>query len=345
MASDIVQQGAHGHMPTSFSSKYSFANHSALPDSNPPKSPNQPAAMPSETPPSRPPAAPSPSQDAGLVPDITLAAKNTERIRSPPLDPQAWEVDTLEPEVAMKMLARCVQAISRITGDVPPTPPIAITPRTLTSEMVKESLRGHRRTFSRPGTPMAHEDIKKPGFENLTVGAPEAEADEPSTADVTATSEPPQLQQLTIARKFFCKKPPALGLEAYLTRLHKFCPMSTAVYLAAGGYIHKLCIEEKLVPATNRTVHRLLLGSLRIAMKALEDLRYSQERFAVVGGVKQSELATLEVSLCYLLNFDLQANSATLMRRMNGLLQAAQLPGGFGMETMKLTLPVLTPKG
>jgi hypothetical protein len=99
--------------------------------------------------------------------------------------------------------------------------------------------------------------------------------------------------------------------------------MSTAVYLAAGAYIYKLCVEDKLVPVTPRTVHRLTLASLRVAMKALEDLRYPQHRFAGVGGVRESELRLLEISLCYLTDFDLQVDNEMLYRKAVGLQQAA----------------------
>jgi len=100
--------------------------------------------------------------------------------------------------------------------------------------------------------------------------------------------------------------------------------MSTGVYLAAGVYIYKLGVEEKLVPITSRTMHRLVLASLRVAMKALEDLRYPQERFAGVGGVRQHELRTLEISLCYLTDFELQVSNDMLYQKTIALQQAAE---------------------
>lgn len=78
-------------------------------------------------------------------------------------------------------------------------------------------------------------------------------------------------------------------------------------------------------------------------MKALEDLRYSQERFSVVGGVKQEELRALEVSLCYLTDFELQVNHDMLQLRMNGLLQAAGIDQS--MDSMQLHLPVRAKPG
>jgi cyclin-like protein len=289
-----------------------------------------------------PPAPPSPSQDAGLVPELAQPNIQVAKLPSPASHYTDWNADTISPETAMKMLSRSVEGLAQATGEVPPTPPISRRPLTPVKpegdQDGQNHARGHRRTLSRPGTPMSSNDIKKPDFTSLDVGTPEAEPDEPAAGDIVVESaEVAHLQQLVIARKFFCKTPPNVSIEAYLTRLQRYCPMSTAVYLAAGSYIHRLCVEDKLVPATRRTVHRLVLASLRVAMKALEDLRYSQERFSVVGGVRQDELRSLEVSLCYLTNFELQVNHDAMQKRMSGLLQA----GGLGQrkENMQLRIP------
>ena len=135
-------------------------------------------------------------------------------------------------------------------------------------------------------------------------------------------------------------------LEKYMRRLQKYCPMSTAVWLAAGTYIFRLCVEDRLVPCTARTVHRLVLGSLRVAMKALEDLRYPQDRFAGVGGVRDTELHFLEIAICYLTDFDLQVSNDRLYRKMLAFQQAAfqaslisrQIPA----NEMKLRIPMRT---
>jgi Cyclin len=297
-----------------------------------------------------PPPPPNPSEDAGLIPQIA-SPLNTSQIPSPPIASVLWDANSIRPEVAMKMLCRSVQALAAATGDVPPTPPIPrpVTPRQ--SPRIKGSgtgrSQGHKRSSSRPATPVPDSDIKAPNFRNVDVGSPEACFSEPAAAydsDVGADAPPPHIQQEAIARKFFSKAPSPVSLEDYLARLQRYCPMSTAVYLAAGVYIHKLAVEDKLVPVTARTIHRLVLASLRVAMKALEDLRYPQHRFAGVGGVKESELRLLEISLCYLTNFELQVDNETLYKKTIGLQQAAMqanMMRGRWQDTanMRLRLP------
>lgn len=220
----------------------------------------------------------------------------------------------------MKMFCRSLQALALVSGDIPPTPPIS---RPGTPKSRQAWMEGRARSTSRPATPVPSIDMKAPTFQGVIVGSPEAHVSEPFPGDIGADAEPARLQQAATARRFFCKKPPNVALNDYAIRLQRYCPMSTAVWLAAGVYIYKLSVVEKLVPITNRTIHRLVLASLRVAMKALEDLRYHHERFAGVGGVSVRELKTLEISLCYLLDFDLQVNSDMLYNKNLSLQKAA----------------------
>jgi hypothetical protein len=259
----------------------------------------------------------------------------------------------MQPETAMKMLGRFVQALANANGEIPPTPPINRTPsssrlaelRAAENGGGKENVRRHhRRTSSRPATPVPSDDIKAPSFQRVDVGSPEACEKEPVTPVIGENAIEAHAELQAIARKFFCRVPPPVTLEQYLARLQRYCPMSTAVWLAAGTYIYRLCIEDRFVPCTSRTVHRLVLGSLRVAMKALEDLRYPQDRFAGVGGVKESELHYLEIAVCYLTDFDLQVSNDRLYRKMLAFQQAAfqaslisrQIP----TNEMKLRIPM-----
>ncbi|KAK8159854.1 cyclin-domain-containing protein [Phyllosticta citrichinensis] len=262
------------------------------------------------------PAPPNPSSDAGVIPKISTPDRNAP---SPPAE-AAWDPATMRPETAMKMLCRAVMALASVAGDIPPTPPISLpgTPRRVSMETPGTRSRSN----SRPATPVPSDDLRAPTFRGIEIGSPEAHAHEPSARDVGHGAEPVHKQQSAIARKFFSKSPPPIALHEYLVRLQRYCPMSTAVYLAAGAYILKLAVEDRVVPLTSRTVHRLVLGTLRVAMKALEDLRYPQQRFAGVGGVRETELHKLEISVCYLLDFELQVTQESLYMKTMALQQA-----------------------
>ena len=241
--------------------------------------------------------------------------------------PKGKDIDvfTLPAIAALKMLCSSVEELVLITGDVPPTPPISH-PATPTRSLTPAPPFDH----NKENTPLPQDtsnketagttpfnrkysavDAEAVPVTKTPIGSPEAHPTEPlhATSDYP---EPMAIQHQAITRKFYSKKAPPISLEEYLLRLHKYCPMSTAVYLATALYIHRLAITERIIPVTVRNCHRLLLAGLRVAMKALEDLSYPHRRFSKVGGVTETELGRLEISFCFLTNFDLRVSEEML---------------------------------
>lgn len=155
---------------------------------------------------------------------------------------------------------------------------------------------------------------------------------------VGADSQPLNLQHGAITRKFYSKNEPPISINQYLVRLHQFCPMSSAVYLATSLYIHRLAVEERVIPVTRRNAHRLVLAGLRVAMKALEDLSYPHTKFAKVGGVSEGELARLEISFCFLTGFELVVGEELLQGHWEALRNGNAQAVLDNMEPPTLTL-------
>ena len=129
------------------------------------------------------------------------------------------------------------------------------------------------------------------------------------------TTEDPgrdRLQQGFLSKRFLSKREPPITLRNYLQRLHKYCPMSTAVYLATSLYLTRMVTIDQVIGLNPRNVHRLLLAGLRVAMKAVEDLSYPHSRVAKVGGVTERELSRLEISFCFLVDFELRVDARML---------------------------------
>ncbi|KAK5118523.1 hypothetical protein LTR62_003038 [Meristemomyces frigidus] len=227
------------------------------------------------------------------------------------LEHERWDITSISGLAALRMLAHALQVLADAMGDVPPTPPV-----------------------SRPVTPVA-DDTKLRRTSSpetscsMIIGSPEAHPHEPITVTVGADAENTTVQRIAIARRFFSKTAPPFTLIDYLLRLHNFCPHSSGVYLTTAVYCHRLCVADILVPATSRTIHRLALAAIRIAAKAVEDNKWTQERYAKVGGVSRVQLMNLEVSLCFLLDFELGVDREMLAQKMF-LLQEA---GRQGLST------------
>ena len=260
------------------------------------------------------PAAPRPSADQGMQIPVPRIGED---LGEPP-EGLEMDVFTLSPIAALKMLCSFVDDLVQITGDVPPTPPVSLpsSPKVQILHAEKEYVIGpgrqhENRVSRRRSSCSGSEELDGIQIRKTPIGSPEAGPTEPFHI-VGSNMEPLYIQHGAITRKFYSKKPPPIALEEYLLRLHRYCPMSTAVYLATSLYVHRLAIVERIIPVTGRNAHRLLLAGLRVAMKALEDLSYPHARFSKAGGVSEAELGRLEVSFCFLTNFELKVDEAML---------------------------------
>ncbi|KAK2040882.1 cyclin-domain-containing protein, partial [Colletotrichum somersetense] len=235
--------------------------------------------------------------------------------KSPPNVPENDDVFKLSPRSAMKLLSDGIEALVRITGDIPPTPPPTSPTLPNMRGMAAEkalirsnSEKNLARMLQEAEVAMSHShpSPRRPTTASRTRGSggsssqpidgvhlrqtqsptptPPTRPPEPYII-IGENSQPLNLQHSAITRKFYSKKPPPIDIEDYLARIHRFCPMSTAVYLATSLYIHRLAVDERTIPVTKRNAHRLVLAGLRVAMKALEDLSYPHSKMAKVGGV------------------------------------------------------------
>lgn len=184
------------------------------------------------------------------------------------------------------------------------------------------------------GVRLKHDSLRRT---NPSSSAPNLHPPEPYIV-VGADSQPLNLQHGAITRKFYSKNEPPISVNQYLQRLHQFCPMSTAVYLATSLYIHRLAVEERAIPVTRRNAHRLVLAGLRVAMKALEDLSYPHTKIAKVGGVSEVELARLEISFCFLAGFELVVGEEILKKHWQVLREGKVQRMIDGMEVPLLKL-------
>lgn len=364
--------------------------------------------------PQSPPPPPKPSTDPVLV--IQPPRPDLQPITSPQLNAQPDDIFKVPALAALKLLSSGVEALVRITGDIPPTPP-PMTPhipnmRSMQAE--KESIvrnysekslarlrdqelemarqiqdAGHtpgpagtlpddQSTISPPSSQQSPAGpvlaVPKP-TRTATLSVPGLQAPAPQPIDgvrlrptpspepssfvpppppsstpepyvvIGANSQPLNMQHNAITRKFYSKKPPPIGISDYLLRIHRFCPMSTAVYLATSLYIHRLAVDERAVAVTKRNAHRLLLAGLRVAMKALEDLSYPHAKVAKVGGVSEMELARLEISFCFLCGFELVVGAGLLQDHWTNMKNGADLSrigaGGDGPQG-RMPLPGLS---
>ncbi|KAI4868991.1 cyclin-domain-containing protein [Hypoxylon rubiginosum] len=304
------------------------------------------------TTPTSPPPPPIPSAD----PKLLFQARTPPPLHAAP-SPSSHDLFKLTPIAALKLLGAGIESLVRVTGDIPPTPPPTSPTIPNMRGMQREKaeivrthseknlarLREQAEAQAQAGAQAAVQATASQPIDGVRLRqtptpSPPKNTPEPYIV-IGADSQPINLQHSAITRKFFSKQPPPISIEDYLLRIHRFCPMSTAVYLATSFYIFRLAVEERAIPVTRRNCHRLLLAGLRVAMKALEDLSYPHAKIARVGGVSEIELARLEISFCFLTGFELVIGEETLRRHWETLKQNHRLSAD--------TIPTLkaAPKG
>ncbi|KAJ5591739.1 uncharacterized protein N7459_002108 [Penicillium hispanicum] len=204
---------------------------------------------------------------------------------SQPLVHCATDVFDISPDVSLQLLCNNIEKLNAFAAETPPS----------------------TASYHSPSTSIGSETPTDEECSIKSVGLHCGEAEDGDMGKEEA------FQLVMLSRKFLSKKVPPIPLRDYLQRLHRYCPSSTAVYLATSFYITRMTLVEKVLRVTPKNMHRLVLAGLSVATKALEDLSYPHSRVAKVGGVSEQELSKLEISFCFLANFELRVDAEVLM--------------------------------
>jgi len=106
-----------------------------------------------------------------------------------------------------------------------------------------------------------------------------------------------------INEPLYSKLIPALSLEKYLIRIIKYTEVENNILIVAYLYIIKLIKKENFILSINN-IYRLLLGSVVLAKKVLEDLKYNNSYYCEIGGISLQEFNKIEFSLFVRLNYE-----------------------------------------
>lgn len=302
-----------------------------------------------------PPHPPKPSIDPGLAAILGRSKRPlfTDEVTSTTIDSLSHDISEVPAAAVLDLLSKNIEALVRMTGDIPPTPPPTspTVPHMRGMQAEKEDIvRSHSEknlallaatAAAAAATGSAKDEgigkeksLESQVIDGVQLRSQAATGTSGSIASSATSSgldarepyivhganaQPLNTQHAAMTRKFYSKKPPPISITAYLARIHQYCPMSTAVYLATSLYIQRLAVIERAIAVTARNVHRLLLAGLRVAMKALEDKAYSMSKMAKVGGVSEVELARLEINFCFLTGFELVCGPRVLTEQWDRL--------------------------
>ena len=101
----------------------------------------------------------------------------------------------------------------------------------------------------------------------------------------------------------YSKMIPVLSIKKFLIRIVKYTEAENNTLIVAYLYIIKLIKIENFILSLNN-IYRLLLGSVVLAKKFLEDINYNNLYYCEIGGMPVQELNNIEFSLFVRINFD-----------------------------------------
>ncbi|KAI5062205.1 hypothetical protein GOP47_0022744 [Adiantum capillus-veneris] len=104
---------------------------------------------------------------------------------------------------------------------------------------------------------------------------------------------------------------PNISVSKYLRRIYRYTSCSPSCFVLGFVYIDQLVHKHPDFPIVWLNIHRLLLTSIMVATKFLDDLHHNNAFYAKVGGISVLELNNLELDFLFKLKFQLQVTPVT----------------------------------
>nr|XP_043626602.1 cyclin-U2-1-like [Erigeron canadensis] len=133
-------------------------------------------------------------------------------------------------------------------------------------------------------------------------------------------------------RVFDCNETPDMTIQSYLERIFRYTRAGPSVYVVAYVYIDRFCRSLPEFRITAHNVHRLLITTIMVASKYVEDMNYRNSYFARVGGITTKEMNTLELEFLFLMNFKMHVNVSVFESYCCHLEREVSIGGGYHIE-------------
>eukprot|EP01018_Ginkgo_biloba_P024855 Gb_27223 [translate_table: standard] len=131
---------------------------------------------------------------------------------------------------------------------------------------------------------------------------------------------------------FSATQVPAMSIHRYLQRMFKYAHCSPSVFVVSYAYIDRLIEMNPGFLITSLNVHRLLITSVMVATKFLDDLHYRNSYYAKVGGLTTPELNDLEIEFVFKLRFRLHVTVSVFESYCSHLEREVAMGGGYQIE-------------
>lgn len=107
---------------------------------------------------------------------------------------------------------------------------------------------------------------------------------------------------------FYFQVPPLISVCKYIIRIVHNTNISQSTLIIALIYLDRLFREHNVI-IDEYTVHRLIIGSILLALKYNEDLVYTQSYYARVAGVLKKEIILIETQILKTMDYKLYVDN------------------------------------
>ncbi|XP_010524444.1 PREDICTED: cyclin-U4-1 [Tarenaya hassleriana] len=104
---------------------------------------------------------------------------------------------------------------------------------------------------------------------------------------------------------------PTISIHNYLERIFKYANCSPSCFVVAYVYLDRFTHLQPSLPITSFNLHRLLITSVMVSAKFLDDIYYNNAYYAKIGGIGTAEMNFLELDFLFGLGFDLNVTPNT----------------------------------
>ncbi|KAL1559328.1 Cyclin-U4-1 [Salvia divinorum] len=104
---------------------------------------------------------------------------------------------------------------------------------------------------------------------------------------------------------------PAISIRCYMERIFKYAKCSPSCFVVAYIYLDRFVHKQPMLPLNSFNVHRLLIASVLVSAKFMDDIFYNNAYYAKVGGISRVEMNLLEVDFLFGLGFQLNVSTTT----------------------------------
>lgn len=103
---------------------------------------------------------------------------------------------------------------------------------------------------------------------------------------------------------------PTISIQQYIDRIFKYGACSPSCFVIAHIYMDRF-LQKTDGHLTSLNVHRLLITSVMVAAKFIDDAFFNNAYYARVGGVSTAEMNRMEVKFLFSLDFRFQVKVET----------------------------------